>query len=98
MSEQANPSPQERPEIRKFKSEYADAMSKARISEEHTATQGWQDLYGDHRESIRKQQIEISDRLKAMSETVRVRLFTEDEEKEIGELKKKACEIRSSDD
>lgn len=41
-------------EVEAFEKKYADALDEARVSEVHTATHGWQDLYQAHRTSVEK--------------------------------------------
>lgn len=95
MLEETSPQPNaERKEVVDFLKEYSVALDRAKISEEHTATQGWQDLYGERIEVERKQRDRLSDRLQGFAETIRQRLFDEDEEKAIADLKKQATELR----
>ena len=94
-----NPEPDKEPkEIRDFRERYAEALVAARVSAEHTATQGWQDLYGAHRESTKKQQDSLADSLESSVAVLRQRMLTEDEEKAIGEIKKSLTELRDADE
>jgi hypothetical protein len=100
MSEQPKPNgkPKEPEEIAKFRRDYADAMTHAQISAEHTATEGWMNLYGSHQESVGKARKDLSDRLNKILEPLRLRHLTEDEEKELAEIKKEAVSLREDDE
>lgn len=94
-------SPGEKPEpkeIRDFREQYAAALQHAHVSEEHTATQGWQDLYAANRDKIRKAQDALCDGLETLVNVLRQRLLAEDEEKNLGELKKSLGSLRESDE
>ena len=94
-----NPEPDKEPkEIRDFRERYAEALTHARVSAEHTATQGWQDLYGAQREHTRKMQDSACDSLAAHVATLRQRMLTEDEEKSLGDIKKTLTELRTADE
>lgn len=98
---QAKPVPdpnQEPKEIRDFRERYAEALVAARISAEHTATQGWQDLYGAHRETTKKRQDDLADSLQSTMEVLRQRMLTEDEEKALADIKKSLTELRTADE
>ena len=96
---ETNPEPNHEPkEIRDFRERYAEALVAARISAEHTATQGWQDLYGAHREETKKHQDALADLLETSVATLRQRMLSEEEEKTIGETKKALTELRAADE
>lgn len=89
------PNPDNEPkEIRDFREKYNESLNRARVSQDHTATEGWQNLYCENRESIRKEQSDISDRIAGLNEALRQRLLTEDEEKSLGEIKKQLSDLR----
>ena len=96
---QPNPDDTQEPkEIRDFREHYNEALTHARVSAEHTATQGWQDLYGQQRESVRKEMDAVCDALAATVAVLRQRMLTEEEEKSLGDLKKALTERRESDE
>lgn len=86
--------PQERAEVKKFKSDYEEAIAKAKVSEELTAALGWQDLYGEHREAIRRRQEAIAAKLGGIVEAAQARLLVEDEEKSLADIKKESADAR----
>src|SRR4051812_22319411 len=95
MSTEPLPSePREPKEIRDFRVKYEEALGHARVSEEHTATEGWQNLYDLHRVTIRTHQDALADRMELVVQTLRQRLLTEDEEKAVVEAKKEMTELR----
>ncbi len=65
--------PQKEPsEVTRFRRDYADAISHAQTSAEHTATEGWQNLYGNHQESIQRGRKDICDRMAGILEPMRL--------------------------
>lgn len=98
MNAQPNPEPSEPREITQFRSKYAEALQAAEVSAEHTATQGWQDLYGAHQLKIQKNRADLADRTGKLTEVMRMRFLDKDEEKAIGEIKSELAELRESDE
>lgn len=99
MTALSNPDPKKEPEeIAKFRRDYEEALVNARVSAEHTATDGWRNLYGNHVEHVQKSRKTISDRPSAILDPMRLRHLTEDEEKDLGEIKKEAVSIREYDE
>jgi hypothetical protein len=98
MSELPSPSPKEPAEVTKFRRDYEEALTHARVSVEHTATDGWQNLYGSHQDAIQRARKGIADSLNSILEPLRLRHLTEDEEKALGDIKKEAIELRERDE
>lgn len=101
MSEALNPqggSHKEPEEVVKFRRDYEDALAHARVSAEHTATEGWMNLYGNHMEFINKGRKAHSDRLAAILEPMRLRHLTEDEEKSMSDVRKDVIILREIDE
>ncbi len=92
------PEPQEPKEIRDFRERYHEALNHARVSAEHTATQGWQDLYTGHVEEVRKARDSQADSLESCVSALRQRLLTEVEEKACKASVAALTEIRANDD
>ncbi len=85
---------QHRDLVTRFKDNYAEALGRALISETHTATEGWQKLYIDHRAAVRKARQGLAKSIQAIAELVEKGLADEVQEKEIGDLKKECAELR----
>jgi hypothetical protein len=77
-----------------FQDKYAAALAEARISEEHTATAGWQALYANHRISVKSMQRDMAKDLTVLAETMEKWGLTEDGEKHLAEIKKHSAELR----
>lgn len=91
MSEQPKPKPSKEPEeIVKFRRDYEDSLVHASVSAEHTATEGWRNLYGSHQENITKGRKDLSDRLNRVLEPLRLRHLT-------SEIKKAVVSLREDD-
>lgn len=84
--------------IERFNAEYEAAMIDARRSAEHTATEGWLDLYRMRRESYQADRRRQAERLRALADTLESAGLDEDGEKAIGEVKKECCEMREAMD
>jgi len=80
--------------IEEFRRDYATALAAARVSEEHTATAGWRSLYHDFCKANREARRKQADWLKALAEMLESSHLSEDQEKEIGEVKKAVAELR----
>jgi hypothetical protein len=82
--------------IKRFKAAYADLLDEARISAEHTATEGWQKLYAAHRESLRVNRRRLSERLKQLADTMEFRGLDEESEKSLADIRKESAEMRET--
>lgn len=93
---QTNPEPNDfkRDCISRFRREYAAALGDAEISVAHTATEGWQKLFNQHRAEEKEDRRKLADRLKGLATSLEDHGLNEDQEKEIGEIKKASAELR----
>lgn len=84
--------------VSKFKEEYGQALARARISAEHTATDGWRLLYSSFRKEQRDQRRDLSEQLQKLAKSMEAMGLSEDEEKQLGEIKKGAQALRETRD
>lgn len=92
---ESNPSPnQKRDPITRFRDAYSIALADARIFSDYTKTEGWQRIYLGQRNEEQSRRRDLSKRLEAMAATVNDRTLSEDEEKEVGEIKKACADVR----
>lgn len=98
MSEPApKPSPnQNRDLVTRFRDEYTAALVDARVSVEHTATEGWRKIYADERNREILRRHNLSQTLRNIADRLETRGLSEEEEKEISDAKKASVEIRDS--
>ena len=82
--------------VLRFEDAYREALAEARVSAEHTATEGWQGLYGEHRKADRKARQDLAGRLRWAAETIESRHLTEEEEKIVKDAIKAAVELRET--
>lgn len=75
-------------EAANFTKKYEEALEAARISAEHTATEGWQALYGEHRQAIEKRRKSAGERLREAASEIERGGMSEDLGKVIAEMKK----------
>jgi hypothetical protein len=96
---QRNPEPNKEPkEVRDFRSAYEAALDKARVSAEHTATEGWQNLYLTHREMVSKTLAELHNDLSKLAKTIASRLLQPDEERILTDTKRALVSLRETDE
>lgn len=93
-----DPANKQKDVIQRFDSAYSAALIDAQVSAEHTATEGWQKLYHDHVESLVDRRRALAKSMRETADIVELRGTNEEDEKEIGELKKTAVSIRDSDE
>lgn len=79
--------------VSKFREEYATALHDAEVSAEHTATEGWANVYAGQRKTEREGRRALADALRNVADRLEVRELDEDEIKEIGEAKKACAEL-----
>lgn len=84
--------------VLKFREAYDEALAEARISAEHTATQGWQSLYAEQRKADRKERRRMAVDLKDLADRLEQRGWTVEDEKALGDLRKAAIEARERAD
>jgi hypothetical protein len=91
---------QEKPErlglVEKFERDYAEALAAAHVSAEHTATEGWQALYREHRRQQREAARRHADSLRAYAEELQMAGSTEAMEKALNETKKALEALREA--
>lgn len=81
--------------IEKFREEYTDALSEARIQAEHTMTEGWRTLYTAERKLDRDERRKLGERLEQIGKWLSGKAWQGEEmEKEIGDIKKSAGILR----
>jgi hypothetical protein len=80
--------------IAKFQEAYATQVEEARMAAETTATAAWQALYANHREGVKKAFRELAKELRIKAEQMEGGVWTAEDEKELGELKKQVTELR----
>jgi hypothetical protein len=85
----ADPTP-----VEKFRTMYVAALAEAQVSAEHTNTEGWQSLYKNFMKADREGRRELAQGLKGYALQLEMTGLTEDDEKAIGDLKKRAAELR----
>jgi hypothetical protein len=83
--------------VTKFVRDYEDALAEARISAEHTATEGWQALYAGHRKAMETRRLELADSIRLLADEIEKYGPNPDIEKAIGNAKKLAEDIRETD-
>lgn len=82
--------------VEKFHTEYAKSLAECRVSASLTDEEGWQNLYRQRVEQYQAARVELADRLRELAEYLAGKGLTEDGEKEIGEVKKSAVELREA--
>ncbi len=73
--------------LAKFRLEYSEALEQARVSSEHTATEGWRRLYAGERNDDLSTRRKLAQRLKQLAERLEDQGLNDDEVKELGGLK-----------
>lgn len=81
--------------ILRFLDDYRIALEQARISANHTATEGWQRLYQGHYEKQRKKRREMAGRLRLLATALEDFGLDEDQEKELRDIRTASAELRS---
>ncbi len=84
--------------IKQFQEEYTAAIADARISEEHTQTDGWQKLYGNERRDEQQTRRRLCGELEQAAERLQLVGSTEDDEKALAEIKKGMTAMRERRD
>lgn len=84
--------------ITRFKDEYSAAFADVEVAADTTRTEGWARLYAHHRKSQREECRRIAAELRMVADRVEVLIPSEDEEKEIGELKKSCTTLREQNE
>lgn len=83
--------------IERFRTAYAPALADAEVSAEHTQTEGWQRLYGTHRESGRAKRREIAKRLRRLATQLEDFGWSEEDEKSVKDAAKESAELTAED-
>lgn len=83
--------------VRKFEEEYAGPLEDSRVSAEHTATHGWQNLYQRHRKMRASTITTMGKQLRELADTLEAFGWTEDNEKSVKDLAKQSAELRAAD-
>lgn len=91
-----NPAPNNRDIFQNFRAEYGAALADARLSAEHTGTEGWQRLFSDRRDKEREHRRELAKQLRTQAERLEDFGLTEDDEKAIKDIAKASAELRDS--
>lgn len=95
MSQMPSPDPKSNKEpILKFRDEYEHALSLARVSEEHTSTEGWRTLYAGVREADKVARREGARRLRLLADAMEMVGLSEEDEKGIKDIVKNSAELR----
>jgi len=82
-------------EIEEFRKKYAEALEGARISAEHTQTEGWKNLYSLNRHAVENRRKELGEQLEDLAKTMKRGGMDEDYEKMLGDIKKASAELRA---
>ncbi len=82
--------------VTRFIQNYAKALDAAKVSRDHTNTEGWRDLYANHAASVMDGRRRLAKELAGLADQLERGLLTEDGEKAIGEVKKAALELRTA--
>lgn len=90
------PSPRnrQRDPVTAFREDYAAIVVDAERSAQHTATAGWQELYGAVRRDLLRERVRIAGELRRLADLADESGLTEDDEKDLGDAKKSAVELR----
>ena len=80
--------------VTRFIQRYAKALDAAKVSMAHTDTDGWRRLYAGHAEYLLDARRKLSKELTSLAESLEVGHLTEEGEKELGDVKKAAMELR----
>lgn len=96
MSAEEVPSlpPSNRDLVSRFREEYEAALIDAKISADHTATEGWQRLYAAERDRQIEYRRNLAQTLRNVADRAEARGLSEEEDKEISEAKKSSADIR----
>lgn len=81
--------------VLKFQEAYAEALAEAQVSQEHTRTEGWQELYGAHRKADAAARRAIAASLRETADMVESRHLSEDEEKAAKDSLKQLIELHT---
>lgn len=87
--------PKIRREIEEFSKRYEGALEGAKISAEHTQTEGWKNLYSLHRSTVENGRKVLAGQLEELARTMKRGGMDEDYEKQLGEIKKASAELRA---
>lgn len=80
--------------IDRFREAYEATLATARLSAEHTATEGWQTLYSDYRKSVQARRKQLAKDMRSIADTLEKYGLDDEDEKRIGEIKKQCAELR----
>lgn len=83
--------------VTRFRDEYGEVLAAAKIAAEHTATPGWQKLYGDHRRAGEAERRRISKILTSHGQSCELNGLCEDARKTVKDAVK-AAETLENDD
>src|SRR5512146_2018996 len=67
--------------VTRFRDDYSSALAEARISAEHTATEGWQGLYGGFQRHQRERRRNLAGWLRTIAEQLEKGGLTDEDEK-----------------
>lgn len=79
------------PIVEKFRKVYDQLVADARVSQQHTETEGWKALYAQHRDLMKKRRQELSDRMTGLAAGL-VQIGV-DVLKDLGECRKELADI-----
>lgn len=94
MTAVATPKVEAKDVVSRFVEDYARAMREAEVSQEHTATAGWQHLYAEARKGQQEEQRRLCKELESAAYQLGMIGPTEDNEKAVGEIKKSMAALR----
>ena len=83
--------------VSRFKVDYASALDGAQVAVLHTETEGWQGLYANHTKEMRDQRQRIAKQLRELADTAERLGLGENDEKDLGDLKKFSVEARAAE-
>jgi hypothetical protein len=78
----------ERAEVQSFRRKYAKALESAYVSQAHTDTEGWQNLYALYRKDVEKVRKDLAERLAGFARSLSMHVLDEDDEKAIKDIVK----------
>jgi hypothetical protein len=82
-------------EIEEFKKKYAEALEAAKISAEHTQTEGWKALYHLHRTTVDDRRKDLAEQLEELGKVMKRGGMSEGYEKQLSEIKKESTDLRA---
>lgn len=82
-AEEPSPKNKQRDIVTRFHEEYGVALEAAEVQQNHTDTQGWQQLYAGVVKHYREQRRKMADQLKQLAEELEKHGLNEEQEKSI---------------